>query len=356
MKPLHVNIILPFPVTKPVGGPKIMYEYANRLHEKGHTITMYHSLKRPHKKMKSPLWWKQLIFFLRGAARPKWFPLNPRIKSVIVPEITDKYIADGDIVFFTWWQMAYAVKELSASKGKPVNLVQDYEVWNGADDLVNASFRFNMQYVVIAKYLQEIVYKNSGEQPHLLNNAIDVKRFFIQQSLESRMPESIIMLYSEEERKGTKYGLQALQELKEEFPAMTVTLFGVFPKPDLPAWMEYYRKPSNLPELYNKNAIFLSPSLGEGWALPPAEAMACGCAVVCTDIGGHAAYAKNNETALLVQPTNVEDIKNKLRLLFTDNEKRIQLAQNANKFLLENFSWEKAVSQLENIFYSLVKI
>ena len=105
-----------------------------------------------------------------------------------------------------------------------------------------------------------------------------------------------------------------------------------------------------------QNAIFLSPSLGEGWALPPAEAMACGCAVVCTDIGGHAAYAKNNETALLVQPTNVEDIKNKLRLLLTDNEKRIQLAQNANKFLLENFSWEKAVSQLENIFYSLVKI
>ena len=355
MKPLRINIVLPFPVTKPVGGPKIMYEYANRLHEKGHTVTVYHSLKRPHKKMKSPLWWKQFIFFMRGAARPKWFPLHKKISSVIVSEITDRYIKDADIIFFTWWQMAYAVKELSAHKGKAVNLVQDYETWNGADDLVNASYRFNMQYVVIAKYLQEIIYKETGIQPELLNNAIDTNRFYIQQPHSTRKPESIIMLYSEEERKGTKYGLQALQELKEEFPGLTVTLFGVFPKPDLPAWMEYHHKPSNLPELYNKNAIFLSPSLGEGWALPPAEAMACGCAVVCTDIGGHAAYAKNNETALLVKPGDVSDIKEKLITLLTDSDKRNSIALNGNAYLLENFSWDKAVGQLEQIFYSLLK-
>lgn len=353
MKPLRINIVLPFPVTKPVGGAKIMYEYANRLHEKGHAIKIYHSLKRPHKKMKSPLWWKQFIFFIRGAARPYWFPLHKEIKSVIVPEISNRFIDDADIIFFTWWQMAYAVNDLKPQKGKAVNLVQDYEIWNGNSNLVNASYKFDMQYVAIAEYLQNLIFEHTGTKPLYLPNAIDTKKFFVTDAMNNRNPFNVIMLYSEEPRKGTKYGIEALKQLKEEFPALSVTLFSVYPKPELPDWIAYHRKPSNLPQLYNNNAIFLSPSLGEGWALPPAEAMACGCAVVCTDIGGHASYAKNNETALLVQPENIEDIKQKIRFLFLNNDYRQSLAVNANKFLLSNFSWEKAVNQLEEIFYSL---
>ena len=46
---LRINIILPFPVTKPVGGAKIMYEYANHFSAKGHRVTVLHSLKRPFK-------------------------------------------------------------------------------------------------------------------------------------------------------------------------------------------------------------------------------------------------------------------------------------------------------------------
>ena len=62
MKPLRITIVLPFPVTKPVGGAKIMYEYANRLYAAGHTVTVLHSIRRPYKKMKSPLWWKKFVF------------------------------------------------------------------------------------------------------------------------------------------------------------------------------------------------------------------------------------------------------------------------------------------------------
>mgnify|MGYP003350828049 CR=1 FL=1 len=46
---LNIAMVLPFPVTKPVGGAKIIYEYANRLFERGHSITIYHSIKRPFK-------------------------------------------------------------------------------------------------------------------------------------------------------------------------------------------------------------------------------------------------------------------------------------------------------------------
>jgi glycosyltransferase involved in cell wall biosynthesis len=355
MKPLRITIVLPFPVTKPVGGAKVMYEYANRLHVRGHKIVIVHSLRRPFKKMKSPIWWKRLTYQLQGAARPNWFPLEKAIPSLIVNEISDKYLPDADIVFSTWWQMAYAISKLSPQKGKPVNLIQDYELWSGQEDKVHASYQLPIYYATYANYLKELVEKYNSGKVMYIPIAIDTNKFFITKAIEDRNPQSIIMLYSEEGRKGTKYGLESFIALKEKLPALTVTLFSVYQRPaDLPEWIQFYTKPGNLPELYNQHAIFFSPSLGEGWALPPAESMACGCTVVCTRIGGHADYAIHDQTALLVESKNSEDMKMKLVSLLNDNDKRIQLARNGNTFLTANFNWERSTVITEQYFYDII--
>ncbi len=355
MQPLRITIVLPFPVTKPVGGARIMYEYANRLQSKGHRVKVVHSLRRPFKEMRSPLWWKKWVFALRGAARPAWFPLDKKINSVIVNEISDRYLPDADIVFSTWWQMTYAISGLSPSKGKPVNLVQDFEVWGGQEESVTASYRLPVHHAVIARYLEKLLRESGAENVTYLPNAIDTAKFFISQPPPQRDPQSVLMLYSEEERKGTQYGIRALIELKEKFPSLNASLFGVYKRPaDLPDWIRFYTKPSNLNGLYNEHAIFFSPSLGEGWALPPAEAMACGCAVVCTDIGGHADYALDGKTALLTASSSVADHKEKLAQLFNDSGRRIQLAMEGNRYLLENFNWNKSVATAERLFYQLV--
>jgi glycosyltransferase involved in cell wall biosynthesis len=351
MTSLRITIILPFPVTKPVGGAKIMYEYANRFHAKGHRVIILHSIRRPYKKMTSPVWFKLLIYKLRGVARPKWFPLNKKIKSSIVSEITDRYVPNGDIVFSTWWQMAYAISKLSPQKGKPFNIIQDYEIWKGQNELVHRSYSLPVTHMVIARYLEDIVMNHSGKTPLFAPLAVDITKFFIQRPIVSRKPGSIIMLYSEEVRKGTKYGLEALMKLRADIPSLTVTLFGVHKKPELPDWISYHEKPNNLPQLYNQHAIFFTPSLREGWALPPAEAMACGCALVCTDIGGHA-YGLNNQTALTVQPKAVNEMRDKLAELILDNTKRIELAKKGNQFLINNYTWDIAIKTLEKYFLS----
>lgn len=354
MTPLRINIILPFPATKPGGGVKIMYEYANRLQQKGHTVTVLHSIRRPYKKMRSPLWWKKFIYSVRKAERPKWFPLHEGIDARIVSEITDAYVPDGDIVLSTWWEMTYMISGLSEKKGKPFNLIQDLETWKGNSDLVYASYKLPVNHLVISKWLQKLVMEHSGNMPVHIPNAIDTKKFALLVPVEERKNKSIIMLYSEEQRKGSAFGIEALVELKKEIPGLSVTLFGVFPKPLLPSWIRYEQKPMNLPELYNEHAIFFSPSLGEGWALPPAEAMACGCAVVCTDIGGHHDYAKDEETALLVQPKNVEEMVICLWSLISNEETRISIAKKGNEFICSNFSWEASVGKLEQCFYGSV--
>ncbi|MEO6540618.1 MAG: glycosyltransferase family 4 protein [Ferruginibacter sp.] len=356
MKKLNISIILPYPVTKPSGGPKIMYEYANKLSGNGHRVTIYHSIKRPYKKSNTPLFVKRMVYALRGIDRPAWFPLEKNIRSIIVPSITDKYIADADIVLSTWWQMAYAVDRLASSKGEKFNLIQDYEIWNGRNELVDQSFCLGVKNIVIAKYLQELVYKKSGIMPTYLPNAIDTGKFFVSANIAERNDHSVIMLYSDEPRKGTQYGLDALYAIQKTNPDLQVTLFGVYPKPPvLPGWITYHHKPGNLPELYNSAAIFFSPSLTEGWALPPAEAMACGCAVVCTNIGGHADYAFENETALLVEPKHVSEMVDTISILLNDVSLRNKLAQNGSSFIVSKFSWDKNLQKLEALFYQALE-
>ncbi len=356
MNKLRINIILPFPVTKPVGGAKVMYEYANRLHDKGHEVAVFHSIKRPFKKSSTPLWYKQLVFSLRNVARPKWFDLNKQIKSLIVPEITDRYIPDADICMSTWWQMTYALNKLNGSKGKKFNLIQDYETWAGHIEKVDKSFSLPVNHLVIAKYLRELVLQKSGIEPVHIPNAIDTGKFFLQQDISDRDPHSIIMLYSQEPRKDSITGIKAIELVQKQFPGLKVQLFGVYPAPSaLPAHFSYIQKPGNLAELYNHSAVFFSPSLGEGWALPPAEAMACGCAVVCTDIGGHHDYAIDSKTAILVKPGEIVDMTEKIKLLLENNLQRLQIAAAGNEMINKNFSWDASVKKMENCFYNSLK-
>ena len=130
---------------------------------------------------------------------------------------------------------------------------------------------------------------------------------------------------------------------------MQVTLFGTYKKPaNLEPWISYYSNPNNLVELYNDNAIFLTVSLLEGWALPPCEAMFSGCALVATDIEGHVSYAIKDKTALLIEPQNVPDTVDKITELLENQSLRIQLATFGNEYV-KKFKWENNIQELIKI-------
>ncbi len=345
-----INFILPGLSTKPGGGTKIMYEYANRFALLGYDVTVIHSIKRPFKKARTPVWLRHIL--LRLKKKQTWFMFSPKVKTKLVKEITDRYVPDGDVVISTWWQMTYTVAGLSKKKGKKFNFIQDYEIWTGQEERVRESYTLGIQNVVIAKYLASLVHKISGQMPIHIPNAIDTSIFKLETPIDQRVPFSVIMLYSEEPRKGSQNGIEALEKVKEKYAALSVTFFSTFKKPEsLPDWITFHQRPSNLPELYNHHAIFLSPSLGEGWALPPAEAMACGCAVLCTDIGGHHDYAIHEETALLFEPKNVTQMSASILRLIEDQDIRKNLAARGHESISSMFSWDSSVKKMEEMFF-----
>lgn len=95
----------------------------------------------------------------------------------------------------------------------------------------------------------------------------------------------------------------------------------------------------DLPALYN-GALFLAyPSLYEGFGLPALEAMACGTAVLTSNVSSLPEVVE--DAAILVDPTEVESIANGLQTLLDNTTLREQL-ERAGHQQAAQFSWKKA--------------
>lgn len=353
---MKINIIIPFIPFKPGGGLRVMFEYANHLVGLGHSVTLYYPMQVAF--IKQP-YLKTLIKFLlykkKNVNALNWFPLDEKVKVKCIFNINDKAIEDGDIIFSTWWSLMFEIKKLSSQKGFVFNLIQDIENWEGNEDKVKLSYTIaKSNNLVIANYLYKYISQQIGKPPLQIPFAIDNQRYCVKNAIEQRDRNTICMMYSTEPRKGSNYGLTALEILKIKFPSLSLILFGIGDPPyEFPGWITYYKNHSNLPELYNAASIFLGPSNQEGCALPPMEAMYCGCAVVCTNIDGHKDYAFDGQTAIFANPQDAEDMAKKVGDLLIDNGLRIKIANQGHDFI-KNYTWNTSTLKLESFFKEAV--
>lgn len=81
-----------------------------------------------------------------------------------------------------------------------------------------------------------------------------------------------------------------------------------------------YVRDDELPALYSRAAAFVYPSVDEGFGLPPLEAMACGCPVVCSR--ATALCETVGDAALLFGPDSPDELAVALRSVLGDAQAR----------------------------------
>jgi glycosyltransferase involved in cell wall biosynthesis len=275
-----------------------------------------------------------------------------------VPEPTAQYVLDSDAIFATAWQTTEYVAEYPANKGVKFYLVMDFNHYMGSQKKLEASWKLPFKKVTISQWLYENVESVTGAQDTInIPLGIDHKRF--QKIIDiSNRPKRIAMMYSFYSKyKAVDDGIQALKICKDKYPDLQVTIFGNYRTPKIPSWVDYRYNVSDaeLINIYNQSRIFICSSLAEGFAFPPAEAMACGCAVVSTDCGGNREYAIGGVTALLSPPNDPGALaKNVIRLLEDDNL-RIKLAQAGHEYI-QQFTWERSTNLLEHFITKNIKL
>ena len=95
----------------------------------------------------------------------------------------------------------------------------------------------------------------------------------------------------------------------------------------LPARVLPRQDEAGMAAFYRGCDIFVMPSLSEGWAAPPLEAMASGAAVVATKAGSMDEYATDGENALLVPTDDPAALRAALDRLVRDPGLRARLVE-----------------------------
>ncbi|MGV6851505.1 MAG: glycosyltransferase family 4 protein [bacterium] len=161
--------------------------------------------------------------------------------------------------------------------------------------------------------------------------------------------------------KGHNYLFEAFHALKEKWSDARIVVVGDGPYEDrlhshlqrlqLAGSVDFVGRQENVAEWMNAFDVFCLPSYGEE-GVPQAlmQAMACGAAVVSTPVGSIAEAVIDEQTGLMVEPENVEQLAQAMLRLYQDAVLRQRLGAAASKYIHLNFGYENMLDQMEHVF------
>ncbi len=349
---MRISFILPPPVPFPIGGHKVVYEYAGRLAQRGHDVTVSHVLTlRRSRPLPLQLWdlfrYRKLTRQIRS--RVSWFEISPKVRLLALPRATPLFLPTADVTIATAWDTSSWIARCPARiRGRGFYLIQHVEDWETSRQQVLQTWKLPLHKIVIAGWLRDIA-TDLGESCTHIPNGLDFHEFGMDTPPEKRPADTVSLLWHHLPVKGSEIALEALEQVRRSRPGLHLECFGTSSRPEiLPAWADYRQCPSRseLRALYNRSAIFVAPSLSEGWGLTPCEAMMCSACVVATDIGGHREFCEPGQNCLLVPPSDPASLRDAVLRAIDNGPLRIQLALRGQE-MIQRFTWEKAVVKLE---------
>ncbi len=155
-------------------------------------------------------------------------------------------------------------------------------------------------------------------------------------------------------------GLQAYAQVKKRFPELElirISTVDTKAKEERVAGRitEYHvhLSPRRIGQLFrDRNGILLAPSgPGEGFGLPPLEAMACAVPVVMSDIPSFQNFAQPADYARFVRRDDPAEMADGICELITDGTRRMHLAERGLQVAKE-YSYEQVAEQLAGVLFS----
>ncbi len=108
-----------------------------------------------------------------------------------------------------------------------------------------------------------------------------------------------------------------------------------------------YASDEDLPQLMNLATVFVFPSLSEGFGFPAVEAMRCGTCVLAGRAGSLPELVQDG--GMLVEPTDVDDLKGGLQHLLQNPETRTRLSARG-KTLAEAYTWKRTAEETARVY------
>ncbi|MGB7243697.1 MAG: glycosyltransferase family 4 protein [Sulfitobacter sp.] len=337
------------------GGVRVVAIYADALRARGHEVNVV-ATSAPQLSSKARL--KGLARDLVGRRRPSGATHYDTMQAPLTlldhpGPVTDADVPDADVVIATWWETAFAVAGLSASKGAKFYFVQHHEVHAHLPRHLSAgSYYLPLKKITISDWLKDTMAQTYGDADvDLVPNSVDLSVFHAPPRGRQPVP-TLGLMYAVQPFKGLDTSFAVIEAARRTHPDLRVVCFGAIPPHKdlpLPDNTTYIQSPSPdaLRETYAMCDVFLTSSRIEGFGLPILEAMACRTPVVATRTGCAAGVISNGVNGYVAPVEDVTALAAGITNILNLEDAPWRAMSDAARDMAASYTWEDAAVRFE---------
>ncbi len=209
------------------------------------------------------------------------------------------------------------------------------------------------------------------EKLRVIHNGVDVEKFQVRRDREHLFPgagdSQLIVLVGNmhTDVKGHPWLIDAAPVVAREFPSARFVLVGdgeqraafehQVAKVGLQQNFVFLGLRADIPEILATCDIAVLPSRAEGFSNAVLEYMAAGLPTIASRVGGNAELVEDGATGLLVPPEDSPALAAALLRLLHDPALARQMAQAGHQFVVQNFSFERLVREVDALYSELLQ-
>ncbi|MBC7318546.1 glycosyltransferase family 4 protein, partial [Candidatus Bipolaricaulota bacterium] len=199
-------------------------------------------------------------------------------------------------------------------------------------------------------------YRIKPERIQVIYNGVDLS--LIDSIKASRLPDTLIFVGRLAPHKHVDHLLKIVKELKNEIPNIKLKIIGdgieknrllkLVKDYKIQDRVTFYTNLKYADVIYHMKAssILVLPSTREGFGMVLAEANACNRPVIAYKSGGVVEVIKDGENGFLVEPLNIESLKEKIKILLSDEKSQQEFGEKGRKIVEEKFNWDKIIEEV----------
>src|SRR5688500_13839382 len=147
---VKITVIVPF--VNLTGGIRVLFDYANWLHDNGHDTTVVYPCSPYRFQLTADQQRQEFRKQLRSNVHVPWFPLRCRLLRV--PSIQNDCLPVADLVVATAWPTVHDVARLDGSRGKKLHIVFHHESGTGPERRIRSIYKLPFYRIAFSKFVQ----------------------------------------------------------------------------------------------------------------------------------------------------------------------------------------------------------
>jgi glycosyltransferase involved in cell wall biosynthesis len=237
--------------------------------------------------------------------------------------------------------------------------------------LFNALQRFTLRHTDAVTIVSKAMFQsvlNFGAPPEnvsVISMGVDARGLFVPDDTTPRSHNEILYVGRLIPEKGVDLLIRSLPAIAAKVPQIVLTIIGQGPMEgslrqmcdalgmtDKVRFMGAVRN-ELLPDFFRRAALLALPSQAEGFGLVCAEAMACECPVVATDLPALREIIDDHETGLIFPANDAHSLEKCVLDLLADGELRQRLGQAGRAKILKHHDWETVTQRYRELLLEL---